>query len=137
MSETIVETASEAPKVAKPKKKAKKAAPTFQPTLPQTRILRVLAKGPLGRVQVCKRIGLSPISGTMPRCINGSKKLGIVGLIPAGAVKVETVKLDGNTTEDLLAITPAGKKILAAALKDVKRLPGLRDATLCVNKRYA
>lgn len=111
-------------------------AKTFTPTLPQIRVLRAVKKTPLDRKVVCNRIGLSPISGTMPRCLNGSKKLGIVGLIPAGMIEEVEIEVHGSK-ETLLKITDKGLEVLEQATAETKRLPSLRDASLCVNKRYA
>ena len=146
MIETITipaATTAEAPKAAakKPAKPAKRkskkpAKPAFKPTLPQARVLRALQGGdPMPRAKVAKLAGFSPISGTMPRCLNGSKKLGVAALVPNYVKWVEGL-IDGMASEWFLQITQAGKKVLKGALVDMPRLPKLRDHDASVNHRY-
>ena len=118
--------------------------------IPQVRVLKALASvngdGLLSRAKLATRCGWSPISGTVNRALHGvaknSKQAASEvctphkGLLALKLVEYVDVQLDGDKTDHGYRLLPAGKKALAAWLKDNK-LPKMRSKEASVNKRYA
>lgn len=106
--------------------------------LPQVRVLKALEGGGiLTRTKMCERAGLSPISGTIWRALNGLKEGSSsgppqLGLLALGYVEEHKIEVEEGMTEIAYRITSAGRE----ALKQVDDAPAVRDGKSSTNHRY-
>lgn len=99
-------------------------------TLPQVRVLRAVAGGPLTRQAVCRKAGFAAGSGTLGVALRGR---GGIGLIDAGMITRSMLDVENGLVEVSYAITAKGKRALAKA---AKRLPKIKSKLTCTNLRY-
>lgn len=106
--------------------------------VPQIRVLRTLTDGSLlTRSKINDRAGISQVSGTVWRALNGLKEGSSsgaphLGLLALGYVEEHRIDVDG-VEETGYMITKAGKD----ALRDVDDPPQMRDRVASTNKRYS
>lgn len=102
--------------------------------LPQIRILRALVKMPLGRQELKAAAGFTPKSGTLTRHLNGSEANNVVGLLERKLVRVVKIPLDGGIIEEVIDITPKGKRLLEK--EKGRKVPKIADPVVTTNHRY-
>ncbi len=129
-----------------------KAAAVEEPLrIPQARLLSALmpkypedppSEWPLiTRVQLAIRAGYSVISGSVTRALNGIHETNTtsgdphLGIVGKGMVELITVDVEG-VSEVNYRITHAGIRAFQLFLTSGRKIPPVRDASLCVNDRY-
>lgn len=121
---------------------------TIKLRVPQARILKALLPKAgqrtvpaFSRTDLAKKAGLSPLSGTVNRALNGipegsSSGDAHKGLVDLGYLKRIVIK-DDSVDEICYEITKSGIKAIQAYLEDhAGRLSKTRDKEVCINHRY-